>query len=103
MENKLGKYADKNIDTIILGCTHFGIYEKELKNIFPTATLVPCGLPTANELKRVLEEKDAFVRDVERMNYILSVNDAACFDYLDDKYQTYSLLKKYYIHKFQQA
>lgn len=59
VENKLGKYADKNIDTIILGCTHFGIYEKELKNIFPTATLVPCGLPTANELKRVLEEKDA--------------------------------------------
>lgn len=48
---------------------------------------------------KTLEEKDAFVRDVERMNYILSVNDAACFDYLDDKYQTYSLLKKYYRRK----
>ena len=45
------------------------------------------------------QQKREFLCDMERMKVILSMNDPAYFDYLDDKYQTYSLLKKYYRRK----
>lgn len=46
-----------------------------------------------------LEEKHAFITDSERMKILKIINDPKCFDYLDDKFQAYSLLKKYYRRK----
>ena len=48
---------------------------------------------------KTLEEKCAFITDSERMKVIESINDPACFDYLDDKFQAYSRLKDYYDRK----
>lgn len=48
---------------------------------------------------KTFEEKREFLCDVERMKIIKTLNDSAYFDYLDDKHQTYSLLKKYYRRK----
>lgn len=55
VSNKLNEYKDRKIDTVILGCTHFGLYSKEIKNVFPNAKLIPCSVPTAKELYKVLE------------------------------------------------
>ena len=58
VREKLEKYKDCDIDAIILGCTHFGLYSNELKSVFPNATLVGCGVPTSEYLYKVLDEKD---------------------------------------------
>jgi len=55
---KLEQYKDKNIDTIILGCTHFGLYSKEILNVLPNVKLVSCGIPTSIKLKEILEKND---------------------------------------------
>ena len=59
VSDKLNEYKDKDIDTIILGCTHFGLYSKEIKNVFPNATLIPCSIPTADKLFNVLNENSS--------------------------------------------
>ncbi len=55
---KIGDLKDKNIDLVVCGCTHFGLLEKEIKANIPNATLVECGIPTGEELKKVLKKKD---------------------------------------------
>ena len=62
VRDKLENYLDKKVDVIILGCTHFGLYSNELKALFPDAVLMPCSIPTGEELKRVLE-KDGLLND----------------------------------------
>ena len=59
VSDKLNEYKDKNIDTIILGCTHFGLYSNEIMNVFPKATLIPCSTPTTAELFNVLEANNS--------------------------------------------
>ncbi len=53
---KLKPYKDEKVDVIILGCTHFGLYENEIKNVFPNATLLECKEPTAEELIKRLDD-----------------------------------------------
>ena len=37
VEKKFNDIKDENIGVIVCGCTHFGLYEKEFKSIFPNA------------------------------------------------------------------
>ncbi|MBR3786073.1 MAG: hypothetical protein IKJ77_06695 [Firmicutes bacterium] len=48
---------------------------------------------------KTIEEKREFLSDVERMRIIKTLNRWDCFDHLDDKFLTYSRLKKYYRRK----
>lgn len=58
IENKLKIYENKNIDTIILGCTHFPLLSKQIGKIFPGATLVTSGIATAEVLdKKIIKNK----------------------------------------------
>lgn len=54
----LKDYLDKQIDVIVCGCTHFGLYKKELKELFPKAEIVECAYPTGKELYKQLAEKN---------------------------------------------
>lgn len=56
VSDKIDFLKDKNIDTVILGCTHFGLYESEIREVLPNAKQVECGLPTGLYLKEVLEK-----------------------------------------------
>ena len=58
VQDKLKTVKNENIDVIICGCTHFGLYEKELKSVFPNATILECAVPTGLELKKQLETLD---------------------------------------------
>lgn len=46
-----------------------------------------------------LDEKHTFISDKERMQILKSINDLDSFDMLDDKFQAYTRLKKYYRRK----
>lgn len=57
--NKLKIYMDKDIDTVILGCTHFPLLKMQIQAVFPKAVLVSSGLPTAEKLaEAILKNKE---------------------------------------------
>jgi len=51
INNKLKDFQDKNIDTIILGCTHFPLLSKHIQKIFPNVSLISSGIATALALE----------------------------------------------------
>lgn len=54
----LHKYQDKNIDSIVLGCTHYPHAKKNIKKLFPKAKLIDGNKGVAKQVKRVLENKN---------------------------------------------
>ena len=46
------------LDTIVLACTHFELYRKEIREVFPEARLVSSGMATAESVKRYLKKND---------------------------------------------
>lgn len=54
---KLAFLQDEEIDTVILGCTHFDCYRAEIQSVFPQAALVSSGKPTGKALFSLLKRK----------------------------------------------
>lgn len=52
---KLAPLQNKGIDTVIHGCTHFGLLEFQMKKVLPDVTYVECGYPTSIILENVLQ------------------------------------------------
>lgn len=58
-EDYLDELIDKKIDTLILGCTHYPLLLKTIsETVGSNVTIVDSALPTALELKKMLEEND---------------------------------------------
>ena len=57
-------YKDKNIDSIVLGCTHYPHIKKEILEEVPNVALLDGSLGVAKEVKRKLDS-----------NYILPLNE----------------------------
>ena len=52
-------FKDNNVDTIILGCTHYPIYNEIIKNEFEySVNLINTGISVANEVDKYLKEND---------------------------------------------
>ena len=49
-------YKDKNIDSIVLGCTHYPFIKKEILEEMPGVSLIDGSVGVAKEVKRQLEE-----------------------------------------------
>lgn len=63
VKKKLSDYKDKDIDVIVCGCTHFGLYEKEFKKMMPKVNVLECAYPTGLALKESLEKNDLLSDD----------------------------------------
>ena len=51
-------FKDNNVDTIILGCTHYPIYKKIIKNEFEyEVNLINTGVAVANKMQKYIKEK----------------------------------------------
>ena len=55
---QLQPIAKLDFDTVILGCTHFGLIEKPIFNVLGVRNYVQCGNPTANALFDVLQNSN---------------------------------------------
>lgn len=55
LDNVLGKYKDKNIDSIVLGCTHYPFIKNEILQRMPQAVLLDGSKGVANEVKHQLQ------------------------------------------------
>ncbi|MBR3898420.1 MAG: glutamate racemase [Bacilli bacterium] len=54
----LNNYKDKNIDSVVLGCTHYSFVKDEISNFLPGAELIDGSLGVARQVKRKLEESN---------------------------------------------
>lgn len=52
----LDQYKDKNIDSIVLGCTHYPHIKKKILNILPNVKLIDGNIGVANRVKYLLEK-----------------------------------------------
>ena len=51
----LDKYVDEDIDSIVLGCTHYPHAKKNIKELFPNAKLIDGNRGVSRQVKRQLE------------------------------------------------
>lgn len=58
VNEKLECLKDKGIDTLIHGCTHFGLLEELIIEVLGRINYVDCGKPTSILVKDVLKEKE---------------------------------------------
>lgn len=57
IREKLSPYVDEDIDTVILGCTHFAFYRREIKKVFTRANVIDGGRATGRYLSNILQSK----------------------------------------------
>ncbi len=59
LRNKLDKYKDEKVSSVVLGCTHYPFIKNSLLKVLGEDVLIiDGGLGTVKELKRRLEDKD---------------------------------------------
>lgn len=64
-------YKDKNIDTIVLGCTHYPFIKKEILEEMPGVKLVDGSHGVSMETKRQLTENDLLNENVHKRKIII--------------------------------
>ena len=70
------EYRDKNIDSIVLGCTHYPFVKNEIKEEMPNATLLDGSMGVAKEVKRQLEINNLVNNSDEKGKvYIVNSNE----------------------------
>lgn len=57
LEELLGPYRDRQIDAIVLGCTHYPFLRQDIQRLFPQARLFDGREGTAMRLKSLLDER----------------------------------------------
>ena len=58
LNNLLNYYIDKNIDSIVLGCTHYPIIKDKIQNYFPNAKIIDGNIGVAKRVKHILESNN---------------------------------------------
>ena len=54
----LSKYKYYNIDSVVLGCTHYPIIKSKIKRYFPNSKIIDGNIGTAKRVKYLLEENN---------------------------------------------
>jgi glutamate racemase len=62
-EEYLEKFKSKNIDTLVLGCTHYPLLRELISAILPGVSLIDSGEHAAVTAIRLLAERDALAED----------------------------------------
>ena len=53
----LDYFTSLNIDTLVLGCTHYPLLRSLIQNTLPEVTLLDCGESAAKELSNILQQE----------------------------------------------
>lgn len=72
----LKEYENKNIDSIVLGCTHYPIISEKIQLMFPNSKLIDGNLGVAKRVKQVLEENNLLSNNTKgTIEFIISKKD----------------------------
>lgn len=52
----LQPFSEKNIDTLVLGCTHYPLIATQIQSFLPTVKLINVGVSLAHTLKQTLQD-----------------------------------------------
>jgi len=66
LEKNLKPLVEKDIDTLILGCTHYGLLEKEIQGIVKNITVLSEGKIVAKKLKEYLKRHPEIERKLSK-------------------------------------
>ncbi len=92
LKNYLSPLQKKNIDTLILGCTHYGILESQIRKILgPTISII-------SEAKIVPQKLKQYLKNHPEMESKLSHRPSVTF-YSSDLTDTFSVLGSQYFGK----
>lgn len=69
--------AEKGIDTLVLGCTHYPLLKPIIANILPDVKLIDSGEAAVASLKKTLDENDLFAPDTKTGSVKYYVSDNA--------------------------
>ncbi len=58
LNHYLDEYKDKNIDSVVLGCTHYCFIKDEIINVLGDIKLIDGNLGVARQAKKMLEENN---------------------------------------------
>ncbi len=61
--NYLVEFSEKNIDTLILGCTHYPALSKIIQDLLPNVNLIDTGEQSSIQVLRILAEKHILNND----------------------------------------
>ncbi len=76
-EEYLKPLKSANVDTVILGCTHYPLLKKVISDIMGEGvTLIDAGYETAYEVKKYLEENDMQAESTHSKPYRFYVSDS---------------------------
>ena len=73
----LNPLFDKNIDTLVLGCTHYPFLSKKILEINPQIKLVDSAFNTAINVKNILKKKCLLTEDKKKGNSEIFLTDIA--------------------------
>lgn len=59
--------AEKNIDTLILGCTHYPLVKKVIEDKFPSLNIIDSSLETAKFIRSIINQKKTENLDKNRL------------------------------------
>jgi len=68
----LTQFINKEIDTLILGCTHFPLLKKVISEVLKNVTLVDTGEQAAIETKRILTQNNILSDNKSENRYFVS-------------------------------
>lgn len=74
VNSKLGNLKNKNIDTLIHGCTHFSLVEDFMRNVLGDISYVACGGPTSMKLKEVLVNSNLLGKSIGNISLYTTGN-----------------------------
>ncbi|WP_238918115.1 glutamate racemase [Clostridium sp. YIM B02555] len=84
LKEKFKEYLANDINSVVLGCTHYPFVKNALSNVVGSdIPLIDGGEGTAKELKRKLKEKDLINDSKEKGNIVIynSLNDNKIIDF----------------------
>ncbi|WPX08267.1 glutamate racemase [Anaerocellum danielii] len=71
----LEEFKEKEIDTLVLGCTHYPFLQDVIKKVLPDVILINPALETAKQVFGVLKEKDMLNTSKEEPTYYFYASD----------------------------
>lgn len=66
----LTPYKDKNIDSIVLGCTHYPLIKDKIQSYFKDATIIDGNIGVAKRVKYILETNNLLGNNKGNIEYI---------------------------------
>ena len=71
----LEEFNEKEIDTLVLGCTHYPFLQDVIKKVLPDVMLINPALETARQVFEVLKENDMLNNSSEEPTYYFYASD----------------------------